>query len=222
MPLIPRQITVPTSSAPVAVRTSAPASAPVPSTAPVPAAVPAPWRLWVAKGATKDIVILDAVPGPIIAEHNWRNPETGRWDIYDICIGRGCPLCERAETYGKTKSSMVLTCINVSATSRDPRRLVELRSKQIEDLLGKAREVHGNTRGVRLRLVRAEDDRGSLGTGMYQGRDPGTLPAAYNYASLFPPTTAAELHARHGIPEPGDKSDGNVTYVNDDNLAMPW
>lgn len=55
------------------------------------------FRFYVPVNATKEFIILDSTPDFFVYEHNLKNPESGYYDLFYVCVKETeiCPLCEK-------------------------------------------------------------------------------------------------------------------------------
>lgn len=125
-----------------------------------------PYEFWMRTGEQRDIVILDAEPGPCFWEHNLQNPATGHYDIYELCPKEfdHCPLCEGVAGAKDSVYTMFLTVLDITPGQRDkegrelPYRRKLLRVKQREHgFFYRTFDRHGTLRGVHLLMSRDND-----------------------------------------------------------------
>jgi hypothetical protein len=128
-----------------------------------------PTRLMVPSGVTKDIVVLDAAPGPCMYEHNLRNPRTDRFDLHELCPKEfePCPICDGMAGGKDSAYVMFLTVADMTPWERVlpdgsketvayTRRLWVLKGTQQDDIW-RLYDQHGTLRGLQLLVMRGHD-----------------------------------------------------------------
>ncbi|CAO3460748.1 hypothetical protein [Azospirillum argentinense] len=117
-----------------------------------------PGRFWVAKNSAREIVILDGDFGPRIREHRWFDAAARQY-VTELCVGESepCPLCARAEVYGRSYVALPLTVADLGAPeTEDARRILAVRAKTEGPYLA-LRRAYGGLRGLRLSMTRGDE-----------------------------------------------------------------
>jgi hypothetical protein len=176
-----------------------------------------PFRLWVAKGSTREIVILDESWMAGRDEHNWRDPESGKWNMYEHCVGEteSCPLCAKGEKeFGRPRHRSFLTVLDMAWNGRDKRKLMAISDEEVHGAIDDEMASKGTMRGMNLRLTRGADQRSEFGTAEVVGWVSAATLAlhferghAFDYAALFPSRTAGDLRAQYGGKPPAGSRD---------------
>jgi hypothetical protein len=87
-----------------------------------------PFRFYMKYPETKEIIVLDAQPGPCFYEHSLKNPRTDRWDITELCpkTFEPCPICSgEVKMEGAGKESyyvMMLTVMDMTPYFKNDKR----------------------------------------------------------------------------------------------------
>lgn len=121
------------------------------------------FRYWLPPGTSGDMVILDTSPGPCFYEHQIQNPQSGKWDIFELCPREtdDCVLCDRfkVSTY-----IMFLSVIDTRPWTRNDgtvvrfqRKLLAVKNPQHEQFYNMHR-INGRDsfRGMHLLMTRGE------------------------------------------------------------------
>jgi hypothetical protein len=129
-----------------------------------------PFRVYVKPGTTKEVVVLDDAPDLYIYEHQLKDPQTGRWNIFTGCIQDtdNCPVCQVTGKEGYY--ALVLSVIDLEPyTTRDgktiewSRKLMVVKASQIKKFTRRF-EKEGSLRGAVFELSRDGDKEPSIGS----------------------------------------------------------
>lgn len=203
-----------------------------------------PFRFWVPVGEQREIVVLDAEPGPCFYEHQLQNPRNGKWDIHEACPKEWepCPLCD---TQKDSYYVMMLTVMDLTPYTKKngevvnhSRKLLAVKTQQQPFFLRQF-DRHGTLRGLQLLMARdnrqtagignpefvalhsEEDIMSSFGHDQVVSQDGKVLKEANSdcfalqYEQLFTQPSAEDLRARYGGTAPaGSASDINNEWSN--------
>lgn len=78
-------------------------------------AMNAPFRFRISPDSTTQFIVVDDAPDFFRFEHNLKNPQTGKWDIFTGCVNEwdNCPVCE-ASGSKEPYYAMYLTVIDLT------------------------------------------------------------------------------------------------------------
>lgn len=194
-----------------------------------------PFRYWLEPGDSEQIVILDAEPMFVRHEHNLKNPQSGKWDLYTSCIAEhaNCPVCRVAER--PAYFAMYFTILDLKPYETQDRETVEWSKKLLvvkptqQKKLIRLYERHGTMRGMILQMTRDSDKDAAIGNDIefvdfmdedelltyereYVDRQNKTQVIigheAIDYETVFPEQTEEQLRAIvGGKPDPGSRAD---------------
>jgi hypothetical protein len=133
-----------------------------------------PMRYWLAQPkagqATEGhIIILDDKPSMFFHEHQWKNPQTGKWDMLEACPADFdyCPLCAQEKIYGKRYYQLMLSILDLRGyTDRNgnqvpyTRKLLPIKANML-DPFKRRFEQHGTLRGLCFTMVRSPSEKNS-------------------------------------------------------------
>lgn len=118
-----------------------------------------PFRMWVPPGESKEIIVLDSKPDFFMYEHNLKDPETGKWNVFKTCAGEddNCALCEK---YGQSYYALYLSVIDLTPyVDRNgnrvewSRKLMVVKTGQMKKFIRRY-EKEGTLRGAKFELAR--------------------------------------------------------------------
>jgi hypothetical protein len=118
-----------------------------------------PFRMWVPPGESKEIIILDEKPDFFMYEHNLKDPETGKWNVFKTCAGEddNCALCEK---YGDSYYALYLSVIDLTPyedrngnTVEWSRKLMVVKTGQMKKFIRRY-DKEGTLRGAKFELTR--------------------------------------------------------------------
>ncbi len=183
---------------------------------------PTKFRFKVKNNESADIIVLDSSIEDSIAffEHNTKDPNTGFWGSFKMCIAETayeCPLCaEKKPTYVLFLTVLDKRGYQPKNGKKVPytKRLLALKGDAISDFkkLEVVAQKKGNTlRGMCLTMERGSDQK-SLATGSIQMQDNG---------SLFSHISESKLKKKYGHPQVKSK-DGDKIYREKNEDIQPF
>ena len=116
-------------------------------------------RFWVPVGDKKTIIVVDETPDFFIYEHEMKDPQTGRWGVYTLCLDRNdsCPVCQ---VHGSSYYALVLSVIDLTPyvnskgeTVPWSRKLLVVKSGQVNKFLRRF-DADGTLRGASFDCIR--------------------------------------------------------------------
>jgi hypothetical protein len=193
-----------------------------------------PFRFYCPTGESREICVIDAEPTFWRYEHNLRNPDSGKYDIYTACINdhAACPVCKNSDR--APYFAMLLTIIDLTPyVNRNDeevpwsKKLLCVKPAQQKKIM-RLFEREGSLRGMVLNMTRDGDKDASIGNDIefVEFLDEDTLAQyettyfdkkdkehvvigheVFDYDELFPMPTEEQLRAIvGGKPEPGSRS----------------
>lgn len=194
-----------------------------------------PFRYWLEPGDSEQIVIVDDEPSFVRHEHNLRNPQSGKWDMFTSCIAEhaNCPVCRVAER--PAYFAMYFTIIDLKPYETRDREQVDWSKKLLvvkptqQKKLIRLFERHGTMRGMILQMTRDSEKDAAIGNDIefvdFMEEDElltyerdyvdsqnktqvivGHEPV--DYETVFPEQTEEQLRAiAGGKPDPGSRAD---------------
>lgn len=193
-----------------------------------------PYRFFCPVGDSREICVIDAEPAFWRYEHNLKNPDSGRYDIFTACINdhAACPVCKNNER--QPYFAMLLTIIDLTPyiNSKDEevpwsKKLLCVKPAQQKKIM-RLFEREGTLRGAVLMMTRDGEKDASIGNDieLVEFLDEDTLAQyetsyfdkkdkehivigheVFDYDNLFPMPTEEQLRAiAGGRPEPGSRS----------------
>lgn len=194
-----------------------------------------PFRYFLSPGDSEQIVILDDEPIFARHEHNLKNPQSGKWDLYTSCIAEhdNCPVCRVAER--PSYFGMYFTILDLKPYVTHDNEEVEWSKKLLvakptqQKKLIRLYERHGTMRGMILQMTRDSDKDAAIGNDIefvdfmpedelltyereYVDRQNKTQVIIghepVNYEEVFPEQNEEQLRAIvGGSPLPGSRAD---------------
>lgn len=193
-----------------------------------------PFRFYCPPGESREVVVVDVEPDFFRYEHNLKNTQSGKWDIFTACINEhaNCPVCKQAER--PPYFAMYLTIIDLEPyTNREgievpwSKKLLVVKPQQQKKLM-RIYEREGSLRGVVLQMTRDGEKDASIGNDIevvevmseddlltYEtvytdknGKEHDVIGhEPFDYDELFPAPTEESLRAIvGGAPEPGSRA----------------
>jgi len=194
-----------------------------------------PFRFFVTPGESREIVVIDEQPDFFRYEHNLKNRQSGKWDVFLARIAEqaNCPACRDAER--PAYFAMYLTVIDLTPfTTRDgdevewSKKLLVIKPMQ-QKKIARLYERHGTLRGMVLQMTRDGDKDAAIGGDIefieFMDEDQldeyvteytdqnGTVHEViggevFDYDALFPEPTEEHIRALvGGRAEPGSRAD---------------
>jgi len=130
-----------------------------------------PYRFWIPAGKQVEIVILDDQPGPCFYEHQLKDPNSGKWDIYEGCPKEfeACPLCDGQAGGKDSYYVMMLSCVVLDpyvnkkgVTVQHSKKLLAVKVHD-QPFFYRLAEREGTLRGAHLLMARQTKQDSNIG-----------------------------------------------------------